>query len=99
MNLTHRYQLLGTVVLMSTLLLACAPPPASPSSAARPQSAPASQSGPRKTSATLAVAANIPALSWAYTGTSSGGAYSFAELYMQGLVTTSTNSTAPEPRI
>jgi len=53
----------------------------------------------RKTTAVLAVSANIPALSWAYAGTSAGGAYSFAELYMQGLVTSGITTSAPEPRI
>ena len=100
MDLTRRTRLFGSVGLMCALLLACAPATPTPSSSGAPQqAAPAQSSAPRKSTATLAVAANIPALSWAYTGTSSGGAYSFAELYMQGLVTTSTTSTAPEPRI
>ena len=53
----------------------------------------------RKTTAVLGVSAVIPSLSWAYAGTSSGGAYSFAELYMQGLVTSGVTTSAPEPRI
>jgi peptide/nickel transport system substrate-binding protein len=100
MNATRRYSFFGTIVMLAVLLLGCAPTSGRPVPSLAPQSAaPPAQSGPRKNSATLAVAAVIPALSWAYTGTSSGGAYSFAELYMQGLVTTSTNNTAPEPRI
>lgn len=86
---------IGFVAVASLLLTACAALPTQPGQGPGQ----AGQPGARKTSATLAVAAVIPALSWAYTGTSSGGAYSFAELYMQGLVTSGVNNSAPEPRI
>jgi ABC-type transport system substrate-binding protein len=57
------------------------------------------ESAPRKTSAVLAVAATISSLSISFTGNGGGGGYAFTELYEQGLVTTGTTSTAPEPRI
>ena len=91
-------QRLTGIVVTTVLLAACAAPASSPGQPSGSSSA-SSQATPQKTSAILAVSAVIPALSWAYAGTSSGGAYSFAELYMQGLVTTGMNNTAPEPRI
>lgn len=94
----HRVASRGSlgIAVFSVVLMACAPlaPGGGPGQGRedRPSAA-------RKTTAVLGVAAVIPALSWAYSGTSSGGAYSFAELYMQGLVTTGMTSTVPEPRI
>src|SRR6185436_2727170 len=41
----------------------------------------------------------IPAFSFAFLGTSGGGAQSFEEVWRQGLVTTGKTSTAPEARI
>ena len=83
------------VALVALLASACGAPPGAGSRGAE-------QGGQRplqKTTAVLGVSAVIPALSWAYAGTSSGGAYSFAELYMQGLVTSGVNNSSPEPRI
>src|SRR6266545_5148658 len=77
------------------LLTACA----APSSGGGASGQPGGQPPIRKNTAVLGVSAVIPALSWAYAGTSSGGAYSFAELYMQGLVTSGVTTSAPEPRI
>src|SRR5205823_8458027 len=92
-------RVLSVVIMASVLATACAAPgPNAPGPAGQPGSAGAPVAT-QKTSATLAVSAVIPALSWAYAGTSQGGAYSFAELYMQGLVTTGVTSSAPEPRI
>lgn len=85
---------LATLLAGAAIVLSACGPASSPAGGA--------QSGPqaaKKTSAVLAVTAPIPALAWAFPGTSQGGSYSFAELYMQGLVTTGMNSTAPEPRI
>ena len=83
------------VATLSILASACTAPPGGGGSAGQQ----GSQAAQHKTSAVLGVSAVIPALSWAYSGTSSGGAYSFAELYMQGLVTSGVTSSAPEPRI
>ncbi len=83
------------IVAIALLATACAVPPGGGSRSGQDGGQPAI----RKTTAVLAVSAVIPALSWAYGGTSQGGAYSFAELYMQGLVTSGVNNSAPEPRI
>ena len=95
MTRAHSRTFIAIVAGLSILASACAAP-----------AGPAGRSGQdvasgtaRKTTAVLAVSANIPALSWAYAGTSGGGAYSFAEMYMQGLVTSGVATSAPEPRI
>ncbi len=54
---------------------------------------------PTKRTAVLGISSAIPAFSFAFLGTSGGGAQSFDELWRQGLVTTGKTSTAPEPRI
>ncbi|HEY3115566.1 MAG TPA: ABC transporter substrate-binding protein, partial [Chloroflexota bacterium] len=76
------------------LVTACAGPASQPGAASERPSA-----APTKTSAILGISAPIPAFSFAYLGTSGGGAQSFNELWQQGLVTSGTTITAPEPRI
>ncbi len=95
MSATLQQRIVG-ILAIALVATACAAPPGGGSRAGQ-QSGQSTQQ--QKTTAVLAVSAVIPALSWAYTGTSSGGAYSFAELYMQGLVTSGVTSSAPEPRI
>src|SRR5947207_8928120 len=94
-QMTERWHTILGYLLAALVATACAAQAGDGSRGANQGGAPAI----RKTSAVLAVSAVIPALSWAYAGTSSGGAYSFAELYMQGLVTSGVTSSAPEPRI
>src|SRR5438094_875283 len=94
-RMTERWHTILGYLLVALVATACAAPAGDGSRGANQVGARAI----RKTSAVLAVSAVIPALSWAYAGTSSGGAYSFAELYMQGLVTSGVTSSAPEPRI
>lgn len=83
------------IAAIALLATACAAPPGGGSRSGEQGGQPAI----RKTTAVLGVSAVIPALSWAYAGTSGGGAYAFAELYMQGLATSGVTSSAPEPRI
>jgi peptide/nickel transport system substrate-binding protein len=82
---------------LSAVLAACsaATPQAGRAPADGASAAPAAQ----KRTAVLAISAPIPAFSFAFLGTSGGGAQSFDELWRQGLVTSGTTTTAPVPRI
>lgn len=82
---------------LGLLIAAAACAPASGPQDGRPGQAAAPS--PRKTAATLAISAPIPAFSYAYLGTSGGGAQSFNELWVQGLVTNGDSNPAPVPRI
>jgi peptide/nickel transport system substrate-binding protein len=90
-----RRKLVLALVTCALLAASCAAPGPDP---ARP-SADRAQSDQRKTTAVLAISAAIPAFSYGYLGTSGGGAQSFNELWIQGLVTSGKTSPAPEPRI
>jgi peptide/nickel transport system substrate-binding protein len=90
-------RLLPASILLA-LLTACSPA-TTPGGTSAPGSAPAAQTAPKKTTATLGVSAVIDAFSYAQSGTTAGGGFSFYELWLQGLVTSGTNNTAPEARI
>jgi len=94
MTATWQQRLVG-IAAIAMLATACTAPPGAGGRSGQD----GGQATLRKTSAVLSVSTVIPALSWAYAGTSQGGAYSFAELYMQGLVTSGVQNSAPEPRI
>jgi peptide/nickel transport system substrate-binding protein len=81
-------------ILTIALAAACGPPSSLSGASARGPSEPA-----KKTSLTIGIAAPIGAFSYAFTGTSGGGARAFNEVWLQGLVTSGQRSTAPEPRI
>jgi ABC-type transport system substrate-binding protein len=91
------HALSSSLALTLLVATACGAPQAqSPRPAVDQQPVAAS---PTKTSAVLAISAAIPAFSYGFLGTSGGGAQSFNELWLQGLVTSGKTSPSPEPRI